>query len=1049
MNRPRRYSSFTNSVLLSALSLALLVASIFLYLHLESRIDTAEQSGLALQRAADGLRQTVAESRRLALAYVIRGQLSDRQRHREIRDSRNAGGAVRSDSMREADFTAAELAKLTQAQTKADQLADIELAAVQLAENGVDDELERLKAAAMLESQAYRQTEAEFLQMLAEAGDMARSRTALLVKRNRDIAAALGLAVAAAGLMLALALWRVYRSVFGILGAEPEEVRTQIARLGRGDFAQQPPVPDDLSDSVMGWLSETQRQLAQVDAERREAEAKTQRLTQLYAALSQCNQAIVRCSSEAELFPQICRDAVMFGGMKMAWIGMLDPSGQCVLPVASYGSGGEYLADIAISIDPRQDSGCGPSGTALREDRAYWCQDYLNDPATSVWHELGARCGWLASAALPLHRNGTPVGTLNLYADSVNAFDFSARNLLLEMAMDIDHALTGFERDAERQHALQMETLRTFMLERLNSGGSLRELLDEVVRKLESAMPDCICSVLLLDESGRQVRVAAAPGLPDFYNRAIDGCEIGPGVGSCGNTAFTGQRTVVADIAQHPYWKNFKELAAQAGLGACWSEPILGSGKKVLGTFAIYQRYPASPDHFALRLLDMVAHFVALAIERKQTEEHIYHLANYDPLTGLPNRSQLNNHLKCALGLAQRANGQLALMFLDIDHFKDVNDTLGHSVGDALLVELALRLRAALRVEDIVTRLGGDEFIVLLPGANASSATVIAQKLLDAISEPFRIEHHDLIMSASIGVALYPDDGEDLETLSKSADTAMYRVKLEGRHGCRFFTPEMHANSARNLQLVTGLRHALERGELELHYQPQLSLKTDKITGAEALLRWRHPELGLVSPAEFIPVAEDSGLILPIGEWVIRTAVRQARQIMAEGLGPLVMAVNLSAVQFSQPTLPDLVGGILAEEGLPPEYLELELTEGVAMNHPQTAIAAMENLHRRGIRVAIDDFGTGYSSLSYLKKFKVYKLKIDQSFVRDITTDAEDKAIVSAVISLADSLGLATIAEGVETPEQKAFLRQQGCDEMQGYLFSRPLTVAQLMDFLR
>ncbi len=260
----------------------------------------------------------------------------------------------------------------------------------------------------------------------------------------------------------------------------------------------------------------------------------------------------------------------------------------------------------------------------------------------------------------------------------------------------------------------------------------------------------------------------------------------------------------------------------------------MGAAKKVLGTFAIYQRYPASPDNFALRLLDMVAHFVALAIERKQAEEHIYQLANYDPLTGLPNRGQLNNHLKYALGLARRTNGQLALMFLDIDHFKDVNDTLGHSIGDALLVELANRLRAALRAEDIVTRLGGDEFIVLLPGANANAAAYIAQKLLDAISAPFRIEHYDLNMSASIGIALYPNDGEDLETLSKSADTAMYRVKLEGRHGCRFFTPEMHANSARNLQLVNGLRHALERGELELHYQPQLSLKTGKVTGAEA-----------------------------------------------------------------------------------------------------------------------------------------------------------------------------------------------------------------------
>ncbi|BBL57616.1 sensor domain-containing phosphodiesterase [Methylomonas koyamae] len=1043
----RRHSRLSNSLWLSALALLLLAGSVFYCIGNENRIGRDYRLGLDAYRLVDELDKASGEAWRMALGYIVSGDPEYRRRYREVAELR---GGDRPDAWQDAGFTVEELAKLAEAKAKAGELAAIELAAMQLAETADPaDAANRFRAASMLDNPAYRRANAEWIRSIGEARGMVQMRSERSARQQAEMAWLLRISIAVAGLLLVLGLRWVYRTVYAILGASPEQVHQQIAELGRGDFSQPVAVPANLHNSVMGWLSETQRQLARIDADRRSAEAKTLRLTQLYAALSQCNQAIVRCNSEAELFPQICRDAVMFGGMKMAWVGMLDPSGQTVVPVASYGSGVEYLAGIAIGVDAKHGNGCGPTGTALREDKAYWCQDYLHDPTTAAWHERGAQFGWRASAALPLHKNGVPVGTLNLYADSVNAFDFAARNLLLEMAMDIDHALKGFEREAERRHALQMEILRTFMLERLNSGGSLRELLDEVVRKLESAMPDCICSVLLLDEGGRHLRVAAAPGLPDFYNRAIDGAEIGPGVGSCGNSAFTGQRTVVADIARHPYWANYKTLAEQAGLGACWSEPILGAAKKVLGTFAIYQRYPASPDNFALRLLDMVAHFVALAIERKQAEEHIYQLANYDPLTGLPNRGQLNNHLKYALGLARRTNGQLALMFLDIDHFKDVNDTLGHSIGDALLVELANRLRAALRAEDIVTRLGGDEFIVLLPGANANAAAYIAQKLLDAISAPFRIEHYDLNMSASIGIALYPNDGEDLETLSKSADTAMYRVKLEGRHGCRFFTPEMHANSARNLQLVNGLRHALERGELELHYQPQLSLKTGKVTGAEALLRWRHPELGQVSPAEFIPVAEDSGLILPIGEWVIRTAVRQARQIMADGLGPLVMAVNLSAVQFSQPTLPDLVGSILDQEGLPPEYLELELTERVAMNQPHAAIAAMDNLHRRGIRMSIDDFGTGYSSLSYLKKFKVYKLKIDQSFVRDINTDAEDKAIVSAVISLADSLGLATIAEGVETSEQKAFLQQQGCDEMQGYLFSRPLTASQLLEFLR
>ena len=435
--------------------------------------------------------------------------------------------------------------------------------------------------------------------------------------------------------------------------------------------------------------------------------------------------------------------------------------------------------------------------------------------------------------------------------------------------------------------------------------------------------------------------------------------------------------------------------------------------------------------------------------EQKRIEERMHYLANFDPLTGLPNRTQLNDHLKYALSLAKRSKGHLTLMFLDLDHFKDINDTLGHSVGDNVLIELATRIRLVLREEDTATRLGGDEFIVLLPGTDALGAGRAAQKLLDAIASAYQVESYDLILTASIGIALFPEDGEDLETLSKCADTAMYRAKQEGRQCYRFFTTEMQAHSERHLQLVNALRHALDLEQLQVHYQPQLAMQGGYIVGAEALLRWQHPELGSVSPAEFIPVAESSGLILPIGEWVLRRAIRQAKSWLDSGYAPLIMAVNLSAVQFRNPDLPDLITRILDDEGFPPEYLELELTEGVAMSNPQTAIDVMNNLHERGIRMSIDDFGTGYSSLSYLKKFKVYKLKIDQSFVRDISTDPEDKAIVSAIINLAISLGLKTIAEGVETLSQQAFLREQGCDEMQGYLFSKPLPEEQFEELLR
>jgi diguanylate cyclase (GGDEF)-like protein len=457
-----------------------------------------------------------------------------------------------------------------------------------------------------------------------------------------------------------------------------------------------------------------------------------------------------------------------------------------------------------------------------------------------------------------------------------------------------------------------------------------------------------------------------------------------------------------------------------------------------------------------LDFLDSISRQVSLALnkiklmdERKQAEERIRHLAYFDALTGLPNRAQLEDHLKYALTLAKRSNGYLALMFLDLDHFKDINDTLGHTIGDTLLVELASRLRLVLREEDTVARLGGDEFILMFPGADARAAAQVAQKLLDVITQSYVIEQYDLTVTASIGIALYPDDGDDLETLSRRADSAMYRVKQEGRNGYRFFTRGMQEKASRNLQLVNALRHALERNELHVHYQPQISMRDQRIVGAEALLRWQHPELGAVSAAEFIPAAEDSGLILPIGEWVLRHAVQQTKSWLENGLTPLVMAVNLSAVQFRHPDLPDMVARILYEFSLPPEYLELELTESVAMHDPQGAIAVMNALHERGVRMSIDDFGTGYSSLSYLKKFKVYKLKIDQSFVRDISTDAEDKAIVSAIIHMARSLGLKTIAEGVETSGQLAFLSEQQCDEVQGYYYSKPLLAEQFEAFVR
>jgi len=445
-------------------------------------------------------------------------------------------------------------------------------------------------------------------------------------------------------------------------------------------------------------------------------------------------------------------------------------------------------------------------------------------------------------------------------------------------------------------------------------------------------------------------------------------------------------------------------------------------------------------------------HYIAIfsdTSQRKAHEAQIRALAHFDPLTGLANRTLLKDRVDHDLSQAKRQHQPLTLMFLDLDHFKNINDSLGHHIGDLLLVEVGRRISAVVREQDTVARLGGDEFVAVLPGTGAQEATHIARRLLERISQPYQLEQHELTITPSIGMALYPEDGADYQTLYRCADTAMYRAKQEGRNGYSFFTAEMQANSIRTLQLDNALRRALEREQLSLHYQPQVSLTTGNIVGVEALLRWNHPEWGPVSPAEFVPVAESSGQIIQIGEWVLRTACQQLKAWRDAGLPDMVMAVNLSAVQFRLPRLPEMVMDLLEEAQLPPECLELELTESAAMHDPQGAIATMNRLHDRGILMSVDDFGTGYSSLSYLKRFRVYKLKIDMSFVRDMCADPEDASIVNAIINLAQSLGLKTIAEGVETEAQMAMLREQGCNEIQGYHVGRPMAAAQFEAWVR
>jgi diguanylate cyclase (GGDEF)-like protein/PAS domain S-box-containing protein len=434
-------------------------------------------------------------------------------------------------------------------------------------------------------------------------------------------------------------------------------------------------------------------------------------------------------------------------------------------------------------------------------------------------------------------------------------------------------------------------------------------------------------------------------------------------------------------------------------------------------------------------------HFLVFSdiTERKETENQIYRLAYYDALTGLPNRSLLFSLLEQAIAEATRNHHHGALLFVDIDRFKNINDSFGHAAADQLLREAASRMSTVLRHEDVIARLGGDEFVVaLFDITQREHAALVASKLMDSLAPPFIIDNHELTLSASIGIAIFPEDGHDAETLIKNADVAMYKAKEQGDSQHLFYSQEMNLRSFERLKLENALRRALERQELELHYQPQLDLATGRIAGAEALLRWHRPDEGMISPAIFIPVAEETGLIVSIGEWVINAAAAQCRAWLDAGLPPVPIAVNLSARQF-RPGLPGLIARILEQHRVPPKLFEVEITESMLLHNTEAVIAMMHEFHSAGITISLDDFGTGYSSLSYLKRMPLDTLKIDQSFVRGIPHEGNDTAIAQAIIGLAKNLNLRVIAEGVETPEQLEFLRAADCDEVQGFWFSRPI----------
>ncbi|MDF3037116.1 MAG: hypothetical protein K0S28_2390, partial [Paucimonas sp.] len=502
-----------------------------------------------------------------------------------------------------------------------------------------------------------------------------------------------------------------------------------------------------------------------------------------------------------------------------------------------------------------------------------------------------------------------------------------------------------------------------------------------------------------------------------------------------------GQRHAVVNSGVHVK-SFFAELWATISRGDTWRGEICNRAKSGEMFWEDSAIVPLKDDQ------GTISRYIAISIditERKRAEQQMVHMATHDALTGLPNRNLLQDRIQQALAHNRRSQESAAVLFIDLDQFKTINDSLGHDVGDLLLIEVAGRLKSAVRDEDTVARQGGDEFIVLLPNiARAHDAGMLGEKLLEVLTQPYRVNGNELHVSASIGIAISPDDGQDVDTLLKCSDIAMYHAKENGRNNCQFFTPKMNDTAAERHQMGLELRHALARNELRLHYQPILSAVDGNLIGMEVLLRWQHPLRGLISPTRFVPLAEETGLIVPIGEWVLETACRQAKAWRKQGFHVPRMSINLSARQFHSKHLFATIVRVLDETGIEASLIELEITEGILIQNTDDVIETLFRLKEMGLHVSIDDFGTGYSSLSYLKRFPIDTLKIDRSFITDVPKDADDAAIVTAIIALAHSLRMDVIAEGVEQAEQLAFLRQQGCDHYQGFFFSRPVAAFEM-----
>ena len=739
--------------------------------------------------------------------------------------------------------------------------------------------------------------------------------------------------------------------------------------------------------------------------QRQDAEKQLMTLKDTYAALFQTNQCINRCPGRNQLFQQTCEIAVRYTHLKLAWIGLVDWSGKVIVPVAKAGPAVEYVDGLQLSLDAESPWSKGVAGRAILDGRAVVTNDLWKSEGFEPWIERLTDHGIQSWAAYPLLEGGHIAGVLTLYSDDSKFFTGELAELFGEMADDLSLALDRLAL-ASKQLELEAE------LQRLNKAveqSPVTVVISDATGAIQYVNPafTATSGYSVSDVLGKNPRILKSGELPSETYEAMWRCLLR-------GESWAGQ---------------FHNRRKDGSL--YWEEAVISPVKDSQG---------------------VITHFIAVKQDvtaRREAEDRAWFLAFHDPLTKLPNRLVARDEMGAAIRTADDTGDKAALLFIDVDNFKRVNDCLGHTTGDHLLQAMVRRLTSCMREEDMLSRVSGDEFMVVASGLHKAEAVEgIAERIRGVLSEPLEVDGMEISATVSIGAAVYPDDGLSFDDLHRRADLAMYCAKKEGRDAFRHYDKSMETGAHEYVLTVNSLRKALEHGEFVLHYQPQLLLKTGEVVAVEALIRWNHPELGLVPPGNFIPIAEDSGLIVEIGNWVTREACRQGAAWHKSGLSKLRVAINVSAMQMRRGCLYSLISSALADSDLKPEFLEIELTESALIHDNLDVATLLKRLKGLGIGIALDDFGTGYSNFTYLKHFELDRLKIDQSFIRNISSSKGDVAIVRSIVQLARNFGLETDAEGVETEEVRRVVRNAGCDLVQGYLLARPMEAEEIPRFV-